>query len=66
MYKFHFPKDFIIGTATAAYQIEGGREHLDRCIWDDFAKIPGKVHNFDDGSVACDSYNRVAEDIEIL
>ena len=66
MYKFHFPKDFIIGTATAAYQIEGGREHLDRCIWDDFAKIPGKVHNFDDGSVACDSYNRVDEDIEIL
>ena len=66
MYNYHFPKDFIIGTATAAYQIEGGREHLDSCIWDDFAKIPGKVHNFEDGAIACDSYNRVDEDVALL
>ena len=66
MDKYNFPKDFIIGSATAAYQIEGSRENLDSCIWDDYAKIPGKVHNFEDGLVACDSYNRVNEDIELI
>ena len=66
MDRYNFPKDFIFGAATAAYQIEGARENLDRCIWDDFAKTPGKVYNFDDGLVACDSYNRVDEDIELL
>ena len=66
MNRFNFPKDFIIGSATAAYQIEGGRSHLDRCIWDDFAKYSGKVYNNDDGSVACDSYHRVDEDIELI
>ena len=66
MDKYNFPKDFIIGSATAAYQIEGSRENLDSCIWDDYAKIPGKVHNFEDGLVACDSYNRVDEDIKLI
>lgn len=66
MNNYHFPKDFIIGSATAAYQIEGARENLDRCIWDDFAKYSGRVHNNEDGLVACDSYNRVDEDIELL
>ena len=63
MDRYNFSKDFIFGAATAAYQIEGARENLDSCIWDDYAKIPGKVHNFEDGLVACDSYNRVNEDI---
>lgn len=66
MKKFHFPKNFIFGTATAAYQIEGARHNLDRCIWDDYAKMPGKVLNQEDGLIACDSYNKVDEDIEIL
>ncbi|MBQ8206544.1 MAG: epoxyqueuosine reductase QueH [Bacilli bacterium] len=66
MKEYNFPKDFILGTATAAYQIEGARHNLDRCIWDDYAKMPGKVLNQEDGLVACDSYNRLDDDINIL
>lgn len=31
-----------------------------------FCKLPGKIADGSDGSVACDSYNRTAEDIQLL
>ena len=66
MVKYDFPKDFILGVATASYQIEGSREKLDNCIWDDFAKIDGKVFNHQDGLNACKSYELIDKDIEII
>ncbi|PIG82099.1 hypothetical protein AARAC_000012 [Aspergillus arachidicola] len=62
------PQDFLWGYATASYQIEGavtdgGRG---RSIWDTFCSIPGKIADGTDGRVACDSYNRTAEDIALL
>jgi beta-glucosidase len=61
----HFPSDFIWGTATASYQIEGawleGGKGLS--IWDAFAHIPGKIKNGDTADVACDHYHRYKEDI---
>lgn len=59
--------EFIWGFATASYQIEGDTAK-DRaaCIWDEFAATPGKVADGTDGSVACDSYERTAEDIALL
>ena len=66
MVKYDFPKDFILGVATASYQIEGSREKLDKCIWDDFAKIDGKVFNHQDGLNACKSYELIDKDIEII
>ncbi|KAI0022050.1 family 1 glycosyl hydrolase [Xylariomycetidae sp. FL0641] len=62
------PKDFLWGFATAAYQVEGAVEQDGRgkTIWDTFCAIPGKIADGSDGSVACDSYNRTAEDIELL
>ncbi|ALC91380.1 beta-glucosidase [Bacillus sp. FJAT-18017] len=63
-----FPKDFKWGTATAAYQIEGAAFEDGRglSIWDTFSHTPGKVKNGDNGDIACDSYHRYEEDIELL
>jgi hypothetical protein len=46
-----FPANFMWGTATAAYQIEGAWNEDGRAmsIWDAFSKIPGKVENGDTG-----------------
>ncbi|PVH73542.1 glycoside hydrolase family 1 protein [Cadophora sp. DSE1049] len=62
------PKDFLWGFATAAYQIEGAPEADGRgaSIWDTFCAIPGKIADGSSGAVACDSYNRTAEDIALL
>ncbi|KEO81650.1 GH1 family beta-glucosidase [Tumebacillus flagellatus] len=63
-----FPKDFIWGTATAAYQIEGAA-HEDgrtRSHWDTFSHTPGNVFDGHTGDVACDHYHRYAEDIALL
>ncbi|WP_335869531.1 GH1 family beta-glucosidase [Bacillus sp. 2205SS5-2] len=64
----HFSRNFIFGTATSSYQIEGATTADGRTpsIWDTFSKTPGKVLNGDTGDVACDHYNRVEEDIEII
>lgn len=63
-----FPKDFIWGTATAAYQIEGAYKEDGRgeSIWDRFSHIPGNVFKGHTGDVACDHYNRVEEDVKLL
>ena len=62
------PEDFLIGTATASYQVEGAANEDGRtsCIWDDFAKVPGAVYEMQDGSVAADQYHRYKEDIELM
>ena len=62
-----FPQDFIFGTATSSYQIEGhsfggaGRTH-----WDDFADTPGNVVRAENGDIACDHYHRYAEDLDLV
>lgn len=63
-----FPKDIKWGTATASYQIEGAAFEGGRglSIWDTFSHTPGKVKNGDNGDIACDSYHRYEEDIEIM
>ncbi|WP_058306566.1 GH1 family beta-glucosidase [Gracilibacillus massiliensis] len=63
-----FPKDMKWGTATASYQIEGATSEGGRgvSIWDTFSKTPGNVVNGDNGDVACDSYHRYEEDVEIM
>ncbi|MFB7501434.1 GH1 family beta-glucosidase [Streptomyces sp. NPDC056161] len=62
------PHDFLWGTATAAYQIEGAVAEDGRSpsIWDTFSHTPGKIDNGDTGDVACDHYHRWREDIELM
>src|SRR5215470_10646193 len=64
---FQFPKDFVWGVATAAYQIEGGWnvDGKGESIWDRFSHTVGKVKGADTGDIACDSYHRYREDIEL-
>lgn len=63
-----FPKQFVFGAATAAYQIEGGRGEDGKgdSIWDKFSDIPGKIDNGETGNVACDHYHRMKEDVALM
>jgi len=62
------PKGFYLGTASAAYQIEGATTQDGRgpSIWDQYVKTPGAIENGDTGDTACDHYNRWREDVEIM
>ncbi|MFE7073873.1 GH1 family beta-glucosidase [Streptomyces sp. NPDC057620] len=62
------PQDFVWGTATSAYQIEGAVAEDGRSpsIWDTFSHTPGKVDGDDHGDVACDHYHRWREDIALM
>ena len=37
------PGDLVVGTATASWQVEGDVAGRGRCIWDDFAEVPGAI-----------------------
>ncbi|MGH9732850.1 MAG: family 1 glycosylhydrolase, partial [Candidatus Acidiferrales bacterium] len=60
-----FPKNFLWGASTSAYQIEGAAREDGKglSVWDDFAHKPGKIHDGETGDIACDFYHRYAEDI---
>lgn len=58
---------FIFGCATAAYQIEGAyNTNKEESIWDRFTKIEGNILDGSDASIACNSYHRYKEDINLL
>ena len=62
-----FPKDFLFGVATSAYQIEGhaqggaGQTH-----WDSFAATPGNVVRQEHGGLACDHLNLFEQDLDLV
>src|SRR5215203_4974483 len=63
-----FPENFLWGTATAAYQVEGAVNEGGRgaSIWDTFSHTPGKVVHGDTGDIACDQYHRLEEDLDLM
>src|SRR5487761_865370 len=63
-----FPPGFTWGAATAAYQIEGAApvDGRGQSVWDTFSHTPGNVHGGDTGDIACDSYHRYREDVELM
>ena len=63
-----FPADFLWGTATAAYQVEGASAEDGRrpSIWDTFSHTPGKTVDDATGDVASDHYHRYKEDVQLM
>ena len=66
--ELRYPKGFLWGCATAAYQIEGGARDDGRgpSTWDVLSHTPGKTHEGDTGDVADDSYHLYKEDVKLL
>jgi beta-glucosidase len=62
------PDGFVVGSATAAYQIEGAAKQDGRgpSIWDTFSATPGKVLGGDTGDVADDHYRRLDPDLDLM
>jgi beta-glucosidase len=65
---YTFPQNFLWGSATSAYQIEGSplADGAGPSIWQRFAHTPGRMHNDDNGDVACDHYRRFRDDIALM
>jgi beta-glucosidase len=63
-----FPAEFVFGTATASYQIEGAVAEDGRTpsIWDTFSHTPGRVLGGDTGDVADDHYHRWEADLDLM
>ena len=64
----HFPSNFVWGTATSSYQIEGAwdKDGKGVSIWDTFCRQPGKIEDGTTGDVATDHYHRWEEDMGIM
>lgn len=63
-----FPKNFLWGAATAAYQVEGAWnvDGKGPSIWDNFVRIPGKTFEGTTGDIAADHYHRYQEDVALM
>lgn len=57
--KLEFPKNFLWGSATASYQVEGG---IENCDWADASR-----HGYvPECGKACDHYNKYEEDFDLM
>ncbi len=63
-----FPKNFLWGSATAAYQVEGAwnQDGKGPSIWDLYSKLPGTTFEGTNGDIAADHYNRYKEDVKAM
>ena len=63
-----FPKGFLWGASTAAYQVEGAwnEDGKGESIWDRFSHSPYRVDHGDTGDVACDHYHRMPQDVDLM
>ncbi len=63
-----FKGNFIWGTATAAYQIEGAwnEDGKGPSIWDVYSHQKGTTYENHNGDTACDHYHRYKEDVALL
>ncbi|SDB82106.1 6-phospho-beta-glucosidase [Pelagirhabdus alkalitolerans] len=63
-----FPNDFLWGSASAAYQIEGAHDQDGKgpSVWDVYTKKPNTTYKDTNGDVAVDHYNRFKEDVQLM
>ncbi|GAU39568.1 hypothetical protein TSUD_38210 [Trifolium subterraneum] len=64
--RYDFPDEFVFGSGTSAYQVEGAADEDGRTpsIWDTFAH-DGFAHG-GNGDVACDVYHKYKEDVQLM
>ena len=63
-----FRRDFVWGSGTSSYQIEGSPIHDGggESVWDVFSRQPGAIRDGYSGDIACDHYNRHQEDVGLM
>lgn len=63
-----FPRDFVWGVATSAFQIEGAvsADGRSASIWDEFCRRPGVIADGSYGDIACDHYHRLESDLDLI
>lgn len=63
-----FPSDFLWGSASAAYQVEGAWNEDGKGMsnWDSFVRIPGKTFKATTGDKAVDHYHHYIEDVKLM
>lgn len=63
-----FDKNFLWGTASSSYQIEGAfaEDGKGLSIWDTFSNKQGNIAHDENGNKACDHYHRYREDIALM
>ncbi|WP_319562214.1 GH1 family beta-glucosidase [Marispirochaeta sp.] len=63
-----FPGSFTWGTATAAFQIEGGHDADGKgpSIWDTYSADSSRIADGKNAKVSCDHYHRYREDIALM
>lgn len=66
--KSKFPKNFLWGAASAAYQVEGAwnTDGKGPSVWDIFVQKEGTTFKGSNGNVAVDHYHRYKEDIRLM
>lgn len=68
MPEMKFPANFLWGTATASYQVEGAvrQDGRGESIWDRFCQMPGNIERGDNGDEANDHYNLFRQDVALM
>ena len=63
-----FPKGFLWGVGTSAYQVEGGWDEGGKGLsnWDVWTNTSGTISDGSDGRVAADSYHKFREDVGLV
>ena len=58
-----FPEQFLWGTASAAYQVEGNNTN---CDWASFEQQPGAIWHGDRSGQACDWWRNAEQDFDLM
>ena len=68
MTKRDFPDNFIWGSATASYQVEGAAHEDGKgpSIWNEYEKNPAAILDNCSGDVSCDQYHQYKRDVAIM
>ena len=63
-----FKESFLWGSASAAYQVEGGYniDGKGLSIWDKFSEIPGTTYKNTNGKIAVDHYKQFKKDVSLM